>query len=67
MILKPSEVSRHMADLLATLIPQYMDQVRHSRELRGDCVGGQVFTSRETVDYYNKWDGVLALGEGLPC
>lgn len=50
-ILKPSEVSGHMADQLATLVPQYLDQVRCSQELRGDCVGGQVFTSRETVDY----------------
>lgn len=56
-VLKPSEVSDHMADLLSTLIPKYMDKVRRPLELRDDSVGGQVFKSRETRDYYSKWEG----------
>lgn len=47
MVIKPSELSENMASLLATLIPQYLDKVRH-RELSGrqalgardgDCCG----------------------------
>lgn len=40
MVLKPSEVSDHMADLLSTLIPQYMDKVSPPPrpQLRDDCV-----------------------------
>lgn len=61
MVLKPSEVSNHMADTLSTLVPQYLDKVRPPPPaLRDDCVGGgvgnQVFKSRETVDYYSKWE-----------
>lgn len=63
MVLKPSEVSDHTADLLSTLIPQYLDKVSRPPppELRDDCVcvhvwGCQVFKSRETVDYYCKWE-----------
>lgn len=33
-VLKPSEVSDHMADLLSTLIPKYLDKVRRPLELR---------------------------------
>lgn len=56
MVLKPSEVSDHTADLLATLIPQYLDKVRSPLELRMTVLWGQVFKSRETVDYYCKWE-----------
>lgn len=61
MVLKPSEVSDHMADLLSTLIPQYMDKVSPPPAPSSGmtvcvCGGGQVFKSRETVDYYCKWE-----------
>lgn len=63
MVLKPSEVSNHMADTLSTLVPQYLDKVSPPPpSTRDDCVGGgggvgnQVFKSRETVDYYSKWE-----------
>lgn len=38
-VLKPSEVSDHMADLLSTLIPKYMDKVRRPLELMDDSAG----------------------------
>lgn len=30
-VIKPSELSENMASLLASLIPQYLDKVRHRR------------------------------------
>lgn len=46
-VLKPSEVSENTADLLATLIPQYLDKVRSPLKPRDDCIGGQVFKAWE--------------------
>lgn len=38
-VLKPSEVSENTADLLATLVPQYLDKVRCPLEFKDGCDG----------------------------
>lgn len=47
-VLKPSEVSENTADLLATLIPQYLDKVRCPLEFKDDCDGRPLFKAWET-------------------
>lgn len=36
-VLKPSELSENMANLLATIIPQYLDKVRCSPGPKENC------------------------------
>lgn len=38
-VIKPSELSENMANLLATIIPQYVDKVRFSAGLKENCGG----------------------------
>lgn len=47
-VLKPSEVSENTTDLLATLVPQYLDKVRCPLDFKDGCDGGQVFKAWET-------------------
>lgn len=46
-IIKPSEVSENMANLLATLIPQYLDKVRCSPGHKDNCVGARALGVRD--------------------
>lgn len=74
-IIKPSEVSENTANLLATLIPQYLDKVRGSLGREGNCVGARSLGLRDrTKGLRHRWrwgqlatpTGASESGEGSP-
>lgn len=66
MVTKPSELSENMANLLATIVPQYLDRVRCSLGLWGlrNCA----FLQQEAKPWVGaRRDGLSHRGEWSPC
>lgn len=73
-VVKPSEVSENMANLLATIIPQYLDKVSCSPRHKENCVGARSLGLRDS-DFLQhgakawvevRTDGLSHWGEQIP-
>lgn len=47
-VIKPSELSENTLNLLATIIPQYLDKVKYSPGHKENCVGARSLRLRDS-------------------